>query len=321
VEDPPSCKIMKMRNIVVFGATGEIGGRIARRCVDVGHKVVGISRGQNKRATVDLSGVEMLQGDHDDENFIRDTVAALDFDAVIDSAPSRNSVELYNRHLGKAKNVFLCSSTGTYVPLQYYPADENHPWREETSVNFHFKSEEDSRALELGAREGFPVTIFRPTNIIGAGREPLELWGGRDIEFFRLLKAGETIAIPPCEKILLQSGSNSDLAEAFVLALNHPDEVVGEIFNISCQRAITLGRYLDAAKDQLKSRSKIRVVSTEELMKTYPQVQWRYGLEFLMEHMCFDISKAKECFGYDPRKTTEEGLHDALAWCEEASLL
>lgn len=309
------------RNVIVFGATGEIGGRIARRCAEIGHTVTGISRGLNQRVQVDLPGVKMVHGDHNDETFIRDTVARLDFDAVIDSAPSRTAVELYSRYLGKARNVFLCSSTGTYVPLQFLPADESHPWREETAVNFHFKSQDDARALELGQQTGFPVTIFRPTNIIGPDRVPLDLWGGRDIEFFRLLKAGADVAIPPCQKILLQSGSNSDLAEAFVQALNPAVEVVGEIFIISCRRAITLERYLQTAMDHLRSRSTIKVVSPEELMAKYPQIVWRHGLDFLLEHMCFDIRKAERSFGYQPQKTAEDGLHDALSWCEETGLL
>ena len=47
------------RKIMVFGATGEIGGRIARLCADAGHTVIGVSRGVNRRAMVDLSGVEI----------------------------------------------------------------------------------------------------------------------------------------------------------------------------------------------------------------------------------------------------------------------
>lgn len=44
------------RKLIVFGATGEIGGRIAKGCVEAGHKVYGVSRGQNKQPIVDLGG-------------------------------------------------------------------------------------------------------------------------------------------------------------------------------------------------------------------------------------------------------------------------
>jgi len=302
------------RKVLVFGATGEIGGRIARGCVDAGHKVIGVSRGQNKRPIVDLSGVEMVCGDKGDEAFVRDTLAKLDYDAIISSVQGPEDLK-------KAQNVLICSSTGTFVPLRYFPADENHPWREKTQVNFWRQSDWDVHALNLWEQESFPVSILRPTNIIGSGRVPLELWGGRNIEFFRKLKAGESVTITPCENVLLQSGHNTDLASAFVKALDYPDKVRGEIFIISCKKAITLGRYLKTAMDFLGSRSEIKHVSPEELMKIYPEVKWVHGLDFLLEHMCFDIGKAERTFGYAPLKTSEEGLIDALEWCESSKMM
>jgi len=240
---------MTKRKILVFGASGEIGGRVARGCVEAGYKVTGISRGTNKRQAVDLFRVEMIHGDKRDENFIRDTVSRLDFDAVIDSVPN-----------------FDC-----------------------------FK--------------------------IGPDRVPLELWGGQYIKFFKRLKAHLPVAILPCQHILLLSGSSSDLADAFVQALSHPEKVCGEIFIISCKRAITLGQYLQTAMEQLGSRSEIQTVSAGELMKIHPGIQWEFGPEFLLEHICFDISKAEGTFGYKPLKSTEYGLRDALQWCQEAGML
>ncbi len=310
-----------MRRIVVFGATGEIGGRIARGCVEAGHTVFGISRGQNQRHIPDLEGVQMVYGDRSDETFLRETVAALEFDTLIDSVPNIDSVRRYAQYFPNVKNVLLCGSTGVYVPLKYLPADENHPWQEDTGVNFYRQSQRDAFALELWEKEKFPVTIFQPTNIIGPGRVPLELWGGRNIAFFRQLKAGKDLFIPDCKNILLQSGYNEDLAGAFVSALNASEDIRGERFIISCRRAITLGQYLQTAVDFLESRSKIEVVSTEKLMELFPDIQWEARLEFLLEHMCFDIRKAEKFFNYQPQKTAKDGLRAALGWCVESGLL
>lgn len=308
--------------ILVFGATGEIGGRIARLAVDAGHEVIGVSRGKNTRATVDLSGVEMLIGNKRDEAFIRDVCAKLKVNAVIDSVPSLDDVNRYHKHFKDVENFLYCSSTGTYVPLQYMPADETHPWREETPVNFYPQCVRDARILSLWQESQFPGTVLRPTNIIGEHRVPLELWGSRNIEFFKKLKAGEPIAIAAdYRNVLLQSGYNWDLAGAFVKALDYPDEIRGEIYNISCKRAITLERYLQTAVDFLGSTSDISEVSTAKLAELYPDVKWEKRLEFLLLHMCLDITKAEKTFGYAPEKTTEEGLIAALEWCESAGLL
>ncbi len=309
------------RKVLVFGATGEIGGRIARLAVDAGHRVYGASRGGNTLETVDLTGVEMCFGDKNDPEFLAALAAKIRPDAVIDSVPSHACVDLYMKYFPMAENVFFCSSTGTFVPLRYFPADENHPWREETAVNFHYQSIRDGYALDQYRDKGFPITIFRPTNIIGPGRVPLELWGGRDIEFFRLLRDSRPVTIAPCEEILVQSGYNLDLARSFVLGLDHPEQVRGQIYIISCKRAVTLGRYLETAMEFLGSRSEIRHARPEELCRLYPDITMHFGLEFLFCHMCLDIGKAERELGYAPEKSTEAGLVESLAWCRERALL
>lgn len=309
------------RKVIVFGASGEIGGRIARLAVDAGHQVYGVTRGQNRRSMVDLTGVEMIQGDKNDQEFMRDLGKKVKYDAVIDSVPNIGTVELVQKFLPAAENVFFCSSTGTFVPLQYFPADEKHPWREKTPVNFYSQCQRDQAALDAWGQKGFPVTIFRPTNIIGADRVPLELWGGRDLEFFRLLRANAPVSIPECEHVMLQSGYNWDLASAFVLGLAKPEAARGEIFIISCKRAITLGAYLQSAMEFLGSRSEVSSVSVEKLMQVYPQITWENRLGFLLEHMCLDISKAEKMLGYAPQKTAQQGLAEALQWCLDSKLL
>lgn len=311
---------MNARKVIVFGATGEIGGRIASGCVKAGHRVIGVSRGVNKREIVGLQGVEMVHGNKGDEGFVRE-LSKLDYDAVIYSVQSISDINLCAKHLKKAMNVFMCSSTGTFVPLRQFPADESHPWREKTAVNFHDQSVRDAHALELWQNDGFPVSIFRPTNIIGPGRIPLELWGGRNIEFFKMLKRGAPVRITPCENVLLQSGYNADLADAFVKALNYPDKVRGELFIISCKKAITLGTYLKTAMGHLGSKSEIIPTLPKELMELHPGIKWTWGLEFLLEHMCFDIGKAERTFGYCPTRTAEQGLIEALEWCESNGVL
>lgn len=309
------------KKVLVLGATGEIGGRIARLAVDAGHQVCGVSRGLNSREQVDLSGVKMIYGDKADEAFVRDTLAMMDIDVLIDSVPNIKNIEFYAKYLKQVKNFFFCSSTGTFVPLQYFPADEKHPWRDETAVNFYSQCVRDAYIMDLWRKEQFPGTIFRPTNIIGQGRVPLELWGARDIEFFRKLKKNETITIAPCEHIMIQSGYNWDLASAFVKAIDFPEAVKGEIFIISCKRAITLGQYLQTAMDFLGSKAKIEHCPAEKLKDIYPEVTMKFRMDFLLQPMCLDISKAEKTFGYAPTRTTQEGLIEALEWCTKTGLL
>lgn len=306
------------RSLLIFGITGELGSRVAQLAVARGHKVYGVSRGANTRARADLAGVEIFTGDKLDRDFLEKTLSKLPVDAILDTIPSINGINNIHEFFPQVKNVFLVSSTGTFVPLQTLPADETHPWREENHVNFHGKIANDKLALELFAKDNFPVTIFRPTNIIGDGRVPLDLFGARDIEFFRALRDNKPLTLPDCREILLQSGCNWDLAKAMTLALDAGDKIAGEIIVISTAKAIRLQDYLATAMEFLQSSSEITWVDADEFYKAHLE---HTGLPFLRQHMCFDISKARKLLGYEPEYTTKEGLLKALAWCKAAGLL
>ncbi len=280
----------------------------------MGYTVTGASRGLNRQHRVGLNGVALVHGDKKSEGFWK-ALSAGNFDVVIDTVPSLEDVRSACRYFnGKIEHYFICSSTGTFVPLRYVPADEEHPWREKTEVNFYAQCERDAFALKLHQEDGFPVTIFRPTNIIGAGRVPLELWGDRDIEFFRLLKEGKPVEVPDAGATLLQSGCNDDLATAFVKGISKGKEIDGEVFIISSRKAVTLNRYLEVAKEVLNSSSPVEYLPVQTILSRRPKVSPE-GLTFLLEHMCFDISKAVNYLGYSPEYTTEEGLEIALKWC------
>ena len=305
------------KKVLIFGATGEIGGRIAQLAVAAGHDVYGVCRGKYENDLVDLTGVKMLNGSKYDESFLKDFCSPIRPDVVIDTVPKKESVDLYMKYFSSATSVFFCSSTGTFVPLHYFPADEHHRWNVNTGKNFYDQCERDAYAFQMYHEHGCPITVFRPTNIIGPGRIPLDLWGDRRIEFFRMLKKSEPVTIYPCEDILLQSGYNWDLASAFVKAISKPEAVRGELFIISSAKAITLGDYLKTAMDYLGSKSEIvHCSSKEQLLNLYPDYIHEGGLDFMLLNMCFDISKVKNVLGYQPEKTAQEGLVESLEWCE-----
>ena len=123
------------RKVIVFGATGEIGGRIAHLAVQAGHEVTGVCR-TPRDTGINMEGVHFIYGDKYNDSFM-ESLASEEFDAVIDTIPNDRVIDRCQKYFPNAKNVFFCSSTGTYVPLQYFPADENHPWQKDTGVNFY----------------------------------------------------------------------------------------------------------------------------------------------------------------------------------------
>lgn len=310
-----------MRKVLVLGATGEIGGRVARLCAESGNSVLGVSRGRGKRFTDIGDKVTMTVGDKNDCDFLKEIDKRFSPEVVIDTVPWFGAVERYARCFKHIENIITCGSTGKYVPLQFLPADETHPWREDLGVNFYNQSKMDMEVFDLWEKEGIPGTILSPTNIIGEGAIPLDLWGGRSAEFWQTLRKNAPLDIPPCQSILVQSGYNWDLAKAFALAVEHPSVIRGNHYIISCKKAIPLGLYLKTAMDFLLSTSKITVMSCKELMEKHPSITWSHGLDFLMENMCFDIGRAERDFGYKPTHTTEQGLIKALDWAMKTGVI
>jgi len=266
--------------------------------------------------------VDLLTGDKGDRRCFETILSEREFDVVIDTRPTTEHVRLAFEHFtGRIEHYFMCGSTGTYTPLAYCPGDEDHPWREDTGLNLYWQSKRDAYALALWEEHGFPVTIFRPTNIIGKGRIPLELWGGRNVLYWKLVKESRPVEMPVSGNVLLQSGCNDDLATAFVNAVPKGQELSGEIFIISSKRAITLDRYLSVAKEVLHSRSPVEYLPIEQMCSRRSDAVVERGARFLIEHMCFDISKAEQHLGYAPGFTCEEGLVSALEWCLDEGLL
>ena len=65
------------KKVLILGASGEIGGRIARGCVDAGYQTTGVTRGTNTRHQVSLDGIEFITGDKYDEDFYASGVTPL----------------------------------------------------------------------------------------------------------------------------------------------------------------------------------------------------------------------------------------------------
>ena len=87
-------------NIFMTGATGYIGGTIARRLLDDGHRVRGLVRDTEKARRLASFGVEPVTGSLDDAAMLM--VEARRADAVVNTANSdhRGAVEALSKLKG-----------------------------------------------------------------------------------------------------------------------------------------------------------------------------------------------------------------------------
>jgi len=305
--------------VLLMGGTGEVGHHIANGLVERGHEVTVLTRGRDRREFALDGRVRRAQADKNDAAAFEQATVPLRPEVIIDTVPSDASVR--NTHglfAGKIRHYIHCGSTGVYGPLQYVPGDEEHPW-EPIPGDFYIACiQRDRLALELHGGD-FPVTILRPTMIIGPGALPVDNLGGRGAWFLKELAADRPLELPEDGDVLVQAGLNADLAHAFVLAAEQPDRAIGEIFNISCARAVTLRDYLGFFKEAMNSSSPLVPTPVETILANHRDDGRadEYWLRFLCRHMCFDLTRARERLGYHPPHGLRDSARLVVEWARE----
>ena len=311
-----------MRVLVISGS-GWLGHHVVEKLVKHGHNVTVVAI--NRREDFKLpSSVKFILGDRTKTPEFRSILTGIDAEVVIDITPSnvestKNIIESFK---GKITHYVHCSSTGVCTPLQRIPATEEHPWEESTGLNFMFKVEPDKLALEYYRRYNFPATIIRPTNIMGPGSPPIDVWGARNPKFLQRILEGKTITVPNDGRALLQPCYVEDIAEAFALVLENKQSI-GQIYNISGNYSVTLNEYLHIICEILKRKPPVTYLPMKAMIN---QFAGKFsldvgGLKFFCEHMCFDISKAKKELDYHVNISLDESINRTIKWCFEKNLI
>lgn len=308
--------------VLIIGGTLFSGLSLSHQLHDRGDELVIANRG---RTAHDLpAGIEHWTVDIGQPETLRAALGDRTFEACVNMIPSggprtRAILEVLRGHVGR---YLQCGSTGVYAPLRYCPADEQHPADPPQELGgFRGKLEADEEAQRLCAQWNLPFTVLRPTNIMGPGTVPIDIWGARNPAFFQRVLDGKVVSIPDDGQTLLQPVHKDDLARAFVLALDN-DGARG-VYNITSDYAVTLDYYVQTVGTILGKEPLIEHVPSEELLRLYPDPQKLNpaGLRFLRLNMCFTIEKARRELGYEPQWQPEDALEQNLEWCAQQGLI
>ena len=151
--------------VCVVGGTGNISTSFVKLLMDIGHDVTCFNRGESGEVP---DGARVIHGDRQDVDSFVQTMQAERFDAAIDMicfnrTDAENSVRAF-RGVG---HFIQCSTVCTYgVDYDWLPVSEDHPLRP-TSDYGRNKVEADRVYLEAYHRDGFPVTIIKPSTTFG----------------------------------------------------------------------------------------------------------------------------------------------------------
>ena len=325
---------MPLETLLVTGATGMVGGLVARRAVEEGYQVRAMVRPSSERRSLEELGIELIDADLSRTDTLPAAVA--DVDLVVHTAahvgdwgPAEkyraiNVIALEHlltaaEHQGRLKKWVQISSLGVYPAGHHQGTDERAEIDVQGLDGYTRTKAEAEFILKKHIDEfQFPAIILRPGFIYGPGDRHVV---PRLIE---RISAGKMKLIGDGQK-LLNNTYVGNLVDAIFLALTN-DEAVGSTFNIRDERLVTREEFVGTIADYLGQPRPGKIPEWVARTIVGPIEGWarlrgatqapmltRARIKFLTLNLDFSIAKAKRELGYQPHVEFAEGMREALA--------
>ncbi|MEZ6014997.1 MAG: NAD(P)-dependent oxidoreductase [Planctomycetota bacterium] len=322
--------------ILVTGATGFLGGAVARRLALDGSVLATGRRPERGRALVE-GGVSFLAAELSDPRQVAALFAGGRVHVVLHcaalSAPWGRRAAFEAANVDATRNLVeaaLGSQVARFVhvstPAVYFDGRDRHDVREDAPLprprNHYARTKlAAERVIDAAVQRGLPAITLRPRALFGPGDTTI---------FPRLLRAMEHGRLP-----ILGSGTNridltyiDNAVKALELALAAPEDFVGRTYNITDGAPLALWPLLQRLAAELGFKPPTRRVSRRaahalagglELLYrglglAREPLLTRYTVGLLSADTTLDISAARGDLGYEPEVGFEAGLARFLAW-------
>ena len=307
--------------IVVIGGTGHIGSFLLPRLVRAGHQVVSISRGQQSSYLDDdaaSSQVEHVVADRVAEDLAGSfptRVAELHPDAVIDLVcfTLDSATALVERLRGHTGHLVHCGSIWRHGPSLRLPVTEDNgaPPVGEYGVA---KAAIAAMLKEETRSGGLVTTSLHPGHIVGPGWSPIGPLGNLDPAVWHRLSAGQPVDAPGIGVELMHHVHADDVAQAFEMAVAHPDAAAGEDFNVVAPSALNVRGYAQTVASWFGRSAELRSVTWEDFRRGTTQAHADCSWEHLSRSHYLSIEKARTALGYAPRYEPEAAVLESVRW-------
>lgn len=327
-----------MEKVLVTGASGFTGGYLCKALLKKGYLVRGLVLPDVNVNDLEKSGVEIFRGDLCNKNSLIPAVKGVEkvyhiaavyreqnipqkrfFDVNVDG--TRNLLE--TAAVAGTKRFIHCSTVGVQGEIENPPANEEHPFN---AGDYYQKSKMQGEllALDFFKKQELPGAVFRPVGIYGPG----------DMRFkklFRYINKGKFRMFGSGE-VLYHLTYIDDLIDGIILMGETPG-IEGEVITLAGERYTTLNELVQTIADVLGvklSRHHYPVwplwaagAGCEFICKPFkinPPI-YRRRVDFFMKDRAFDITKAKNLLGYNPKVSIKEGLKNTGGWYKFQGLL
>lgn len=303
---------------LLIGGTGTISMAITRAlAVNPDWELYLLNRGTRKEDIPE--GVHVIHADINDEEDVASKISGMRFDCVCDFigfVPEQVERD-YRLFAGRTGQYMYISSASAYnKPCRDYRITEgtalaNPYW--EYSRN---KIKCERFLMDMYEKNGFPVTIIRPSHTYDDRNVPLGVHGNRGSwQVVKRMLEGKPVLIHGDGTSLWTMTYNEDFAKGFIGLMGNP-HAIGEAFQITSDETLTWNQIYQAIADALGVELKPYYVPSDFLaaVGTYDFVGALLGDK--ANSVVFDNSKLKKVVpGFTCAYRFDQGVKKVIQNC------
>jgi nucleoside-diphosphate-sugar epimerase len=247
--------------VVIVGGNGNIGTAIVDLLLRQGHDVTVVSRGNRPVR----SDVRPLIGDRADREWFERIMREGDFEAAVDMvAYTREDAESSLRAFAGVRQLIHTSTIVVYGNgRDFLFTTEDHPMDAVDDYGGQ-KAQIDRLYLEAHARDGFPVTLLRPSWAFGGPGFGIVRQVGGGAGWIDRIRSGKPLVVCADGMVLVRFLHVEDAALAYAGALAHP-ETIGQAYNLVDPRMVTWADYHRAAMEAVGREVDLVGVALDDL--------------------------------------------------------
>ena len=294
---------------LVMGGTEFISLHLVRSLLRRGVDVVALNRGRTPSRLP--AGVATIAADRKDHAALRERLAGQRFDGVYDVtyAPTLGpDVAALLGALEGRPHTILVSTGRVYDHALPIPYAEDTPRSDYWGDYARHKIAAEDVLFERHRAEGWPVTIVRPTHVMG----PMNTRNNEAFFMDRIWR-GRPVLVPGHGGWLRQFGHVEDLADAMTAMLGNP-ATFGQAYNVMGEDVVTQVGFVELIAEIVGRPVELRHFDPA-LQKRIDKPGPVFGQNLVYDcHAVHTTRKLRQELGIRPRYTLASGLAQTWDW-------